>query len=152
MNSSTLNFITLNVSDVRKTAKQLCRFFNWKILYSGNASLEHKTLHIGNDKSRLVIGSSGRVCDKPEDINKPLNNSFNIGVLVDDIKAVEEQILRAGLQTYSENVNLEQKEFRFRDSDGIEYHIKGNLRDSKEITRRWMKELGEISRFGAMIK
>lgn len=152
MNTSTLDFITLNVSDVNSTAKLLCRFFNWKILYSDNSLHQNHSIHIGNDKSRLVIESKPDVRNESKNSNTPHNKLFNIGVAVDDISAVEEQVIKAGLQTYSNNVSLNQREFRFNDSDGIEYHIKGNLTDANEMTRRWMKELGEISRFGAMIK
>ncbi len=150
MNTNTLNFVTLYVSDINFTANLLCRLFNWKTLYTQKKSFEHQTVHIGNDNSRLVIQSLPHARLTGSD--KPENNLFNIGLAVDDIVAVEQEVINAGLQTYSENVSLNQREFRFIDFDGIEYHIKGKVTDANELTERWMKELGKISRFGAMIK
>jgi len=149
MNTNTLNFVTLYVSDVNITANLLCRLFSWQTLYTVNKSLKHQVIHIGNDVSCLVIQPSPNAHLKADKLQ---HNLFNIGVAADDIVAVEEQVIKAGLQTYSKNVNLNQREFRFSDPDGIEYLVKGNVSDANEITQQWMKELGKISRFGAMIK
>ena len=152
MNTSTLNFVTLHVSDVNITAKQLCQLFNWKILYTGKSLHKHQTVHIGNDRSRLVIQPATNTERKPTAANKALHRLFNIGVEVEDIAVVEQQVIKAGLPTYAENESSHQREFRFSDSDGIEYHVTGKATNTNELTRRWMKELGKLSRFGAMMK
>ncbi|MEM9333009.1 MAG: VOC family protein [Pseudomonadota bacterium] len=124
MNSANVEHVNLTVSDPEKTANLLCKLFDWKIRWHGIAmNGEGVTFHVGSDHSYVAV-YSGKTKKKPTDVNYNTIGGLNhIGVLVDDLDAIEKRITDAGYQTHSHADYEPGKRFYFFDHDNIEYEV-----------------------------
>lgn len=76
----------------------------------------------------------------------------HIGIAVENIDQVEQQLLAAGIQTFANLKQGTSREFRFCDASGVEFQISGKSHDWQEWSRSWMKQMSKISEYGSMIK
>ena len=121
--TGTLEHVNVTVSDPDATAALLCRVFGWHVRWRGESKLGGHTVHVGTEDSYLAV-----YVLKPDAPGAPPGESMtgglnHIGVVVDDLDAVEERINAEGLLTYNHDDYEPGRRFYFDDGDNIEYEV-----------------------------
>ena len=120
MSTASLEHINVTVSDPQKTAQLLCELFDWKIRWQGEAKLGGYTVHVGSGDSYLAVYAyPPRHADERIDYTG-LNH---IGVLVEDLEAVEQRVLDHGFRIHNYGEYEPGRRFYFDDEDGIEFEV-----------------------------
>lgn len=80
------------------------------------------TLHVGDDSDYIAVYSNDDATSPVRKFAKgqPLNH---IGIVVDDLDAIEQKVIAAGLKPFSHGDYDPGRRFYFFDPDGIEYEI-----------------------------
>ena len=118
-----LEHVNITVTDPEKTARMLCDLFDWKIRWHGDAINGGITYHVGTDEDYLAVYSSGRQEEykgEPYDLLGGLNH---VGVVVEDIEAMEQRVIAAGFEPHNHADYEPGKRFYFHDGDGIEFEV-----------------------------
>ena len=123
MAAGILEHANFSVSDPQRTADMLCTIFDWRIRWSGASIHDGHTMHVGGQDSYLAIYARA-------DMRKAVPNDYrtvgamnHIGVVVDDLDAVEARVLAAGFQTTNHGDYEPGRRFYFHDHDGIEFEV-----------------------------
>lgn len=118
-----LEHVNYTVRNARETAAWMCDLFGWHIRWQGDSINDGYTVHVGTTDHYLAIYSPKQATEPTQDTYRVPGGLNHIAVTVDDIDAVEAEILAAGFKTES-HANYEPgRRFYFYDSDGIEYEI-----------------------------
>lgn len=123
MTQAQLEHINFTVSDSAATAERLCNLFDWKVRWSGEAKDGGTTYHVGTDSQYVAVYTPEVVTEavvSTYEINGGMNH---IGVVVDDIEAMEKKVTAAGYEPHSHADYEPGKRFYFDDEDGIEYEV-----------------------------
>jgi len=122
MNSGFLEHINITVRDPEPLAALCADLFDWHIRWQGKALNGGNTIHVGNDKSYLAIYTlpDAEYPDSQFAKGQPLNH---IGLVVNDLDAVEAKVKTAGLEPFGHDDYEPGKRFYFYDFDGIEFEI-----------------------------
>ena len=123
MQHATLEHVNVTVSDPQKTADLVCRLFGWKIRWQGPSGMGGRTIHVGTDDAYLAVYSRGGDQDSVRSTYEATGGLNHIGVVVDDLDAVEERVKREGLTPGSHGDYEPGRRFYFHDADGIEFEV-----------------------------
>ncbi len=123
MTNSMLEHLNITVSDPEKTAKVLCKLFDWHIRWQGEAINGGMTFHVGSDVCYLALYS-------PKDPPGNGTNSYSsrgglnhVGIVVDDLDAAEERVKEAGFKPRMHGDYEPGRRFYYDDHDGIEFEV-----------------------------
>ena len=123
MSGATLEHVNITVSDPHKTADMICKLFDWRIRWEGPSAVGGYTIHVGNDDDYVALYSEGKT-QKCELSNYRQQGGLNhIGIVVDDLDATEQRILKAGYKTQSHGDYEPGRRFYFLDRDGVEFEV-----------------------------
>ncbi|MEM9583205.1 MAG: VOC family protein [Pseudomonadota bacterium] len=118
-----LEHVNITVSDGQATAAMLETLFGWHIRWQGPAINGGHSLHVGTDDDYLAIYT-------PDSQLTPPPNSYNhsgglnhIGVVVDDLDAMEAKVKALGLTPKSHADYEPGRRFYFDDPDGVEFEV-----------------------------
>lgn len=122
MADAIIEHVNLTVTDPERTAAIMSALFGWRIRWQGPAMSGGHTIHVGNDTAYLALYTNDDERRRTERHAKgePLNH---VGVLVDDLDAVEGKALALGLVPFSHGDYEPGRRFYLLDPDGIEYEI-----------------------------
>lgn len=122
MNSPRIEHVNVTVRDPARAARLMQEIFGWHVRWEGPARDGGRTIHVGSDEDYVALYTGAGVTYSDDDFAKgrPLNH---IGVLVDDLDAVEARVAAAGLVPFSHGDYEPGRRFYFLDPDGIEYEI-----------------------------
>jgi len=123
MTAGILEHANFSVSDPRKTADMLCTLFDWRIRWSGDAIHGGHTIHVGGKDSYLAIYAQSDMRKAAPNDYKTVGSLNHIGVVVDDLDAVEARVLAAGFETTNHGDYEPGRRFYFHDHDGVEYEV-----------------------------
>jgi len=124
MAKAMLEHVNITVSDADKTAKKLCDLFDWKIRWQGSAmNGDGHTVHVGTDDDYLAIYQPQAVNGVVED-NYHIAGALNhIGLVVDDLDAMETKVKSAGY-TPTMHADYEPgRRFYFHMEDNVEVEL-----------------------------
>jgi glyoxylase I family protein len=117
-----IEHVNITVSNPEKSAAMLIDLFDWHIRWKGPAQKGGETIHVGNDQFYLAVYAL--TLDGVDVLHHkkgaPLNH---IGIVVDDLDAVERRVLARGLTPYSHDDYEPGRRFYFFDPDGVEFEI-----------------------------
>jgi glyoxylase I family protein len=119
---SRLEHTNLTVTDPDATAAMLCEIFDWHIRWSGAALAGGYTVHVGSEEDYLALYTFTGVKDRDTQ-NQQAGNLNHVGILVDDLEAVERRILEAGCKTFNHGDYEPGRRFYFLDGDSVEYEV-----------------------------
>ena len=122
-----LEHVNVTVSDPHRTAQMLIDLFGWHIRWEGQAMAgAGYTIHVGTDDSYVALYSGA----DPDQIVPKRDASYvtrgglnHIGVVVDDLDAVEEKVRAMGLVPTNHASYEPGKRFYFDDPDGVEIEV-----------------------------
>ena len=122
MRTGRIEHVNMTVTDPQRSAQLMQDLFGWKIRWEGPAMLGGHTIHVGNDDDYLALYTNDEVrsTDPKFAKSKPLNH---VGVVVDDLDAVEEQVVAAGLTPFNHGDYEPGRRFYFFDWNGIEFEV-----------------------------
>ena len=122
MKTGRIEHVNMTVTDPQRSAQLMQDLFGWKIRWEGPAMLGGHTIHVGNDDDYLALYTNDEVrSNDPKFVkSKPLNH---VGVVVDDLDAVEEQVVAAGLTPFNHGDYEPGRRFYFFDWNGIEFEV-----------------------------
>jgi catechol 2,3-dioxygenase-like lactoylglutathione lyase family enzyme len=123
MAAGILEHANFSVSDPQKTADMLCTIFDWRIRWSGASIHDGHTMHVGGQDSYLAIYARADMRKAVPNDYKTVGAMNHIGVVVDDLDAVEARVLEAGFQTTNHGDYEPGRRFYFHDHDGIEFEV-----------------------------
>ena len=121
-----LEHINITVPDPNQTAQRLIELFGWHIRWSGEAINGGHTVHVGNefDYIALYTGPGGGAAQTPAVPTHLQRGGMNhIGVVVNDLDAVEAKVRDMGMMPNSHMDYEPGKRFYFDDPDGIEFEV-----------------------------
>ena len=125
MTSIKLEHINISVKDAQKTAQRLCDLFDWKVRWEGS-SMDGQgfTSHVGSDDFYLAIYAPVSGVEDASISSYGQNGGLNhIGLIVDDLAAMESCIEAAGYKPINHADYEPGKRFYFIDDDGIEFEL-----------------------------
>lgn len=117
-----LEHVNITVSDPQRSAALMRDLFGWHVRWEGPSMSDGHTIHIGTNDAYIALYSNPQVsAAKPQfDKGAPMNH---IGVTVDDLDAVEAQVLAKGLKPFGHDDYEPGRRFYFFDWDGIEFEV-----------------------------
>lgn len=121
-----LEHVNITVPDPKKTAKMLTDLFGWNIRWEGASKANGYTVHVGNKTSYVALytGPGGPAAQTPPQNSYSQVGGFNhLGVVVDDLTAVETAVKAMGLTPHSHGDYEPGERFYFDDPDGIEIEV-----------------------------
>lgn len=121
-----LEHANITVPDPRKTAAMLSDLFGWHTRWEGAAGDGGYTVHVGNDAGYLALytGPGGAAKQVSTDNSYSRAAELNhIGVVVDDLDAVEAKVKALGFTAHSHADYEPGVRFYFHDADGIEFEV-----------------------------
>ncbi|MEM5494763.1 VOC family protein [Hoeflea sp. AS16] len=123
MTKAKLEHVNFTVADAPGTARWLCDVFGWKIRWQGPTLNDGLSIHVGNDDAYLAIYTP-KVARPRHEIEKGRVGSLNhVGIVVDDLDAVEARVKVLGYATHSHADYEPGRRFYFDDENGIEFEV-----------------------------
>lgn len=122
-----LEHVNITVPNPHKTAEMLVQLFGWHIRWEGEArDGRGYSVHVGSSGRYLALysGVTDELTPLAPDETYTMTGGLNhIGVVVDDLDAVEAKVLAAGYTPTSHQDYEPGRRFYFHDHDGIEIEI-----------------------------
>jgi len=123
MGNAILEHINVTVTDPTKTSDMLCSLFGWHIRWQGASLGDGKSIHVGTDDQYLAIYSHDAVKRNAGSSYANSGGLNHIGVIVEDLDAIEKRVLDAGYETNNHGDYDPGRRFYFRDQDNIEFEV-----------------------------
>jgi len=123
MQSAFLEHVNVTVSDPDRTAAMLTDLFGWHERWRGAAKDAGLSIHVGGDDFYLVVYSRPDVRPNAGDPGGLVGGLNHVGVVVDDLDAVEARVVAAGFKPHSHADYEPGRRFYFDDADGIEFEV-----------------------------
>lgn len=120
MTAPFIEHVNITVRDPERSAALLADLFGWHVRWSGPALNNGHTVHVGDDRFYLALYTHAGA-ETPEATfrkGRPLNH---IGIVVDDLDALEAKVVAAGLTPFSHADYEPGRRFYFLDPDGTEF-------------------------------
>lgn len=121
-----LEHVNVTVADPRKTAALLADLFGWHTRWEGSAINGGFTVHVGSDDSYVALytGPAGGKDQIAADNSYLQRGGLNhIGVVVDDLDAVEAAVKAAGFTPHSHADYEPGRRFYFHEGNGVEIEV-----------------------------
>ena len=116
-----IEHVNLTVSQPERSAQLFQDLFGWHIRWQGPARDGGISIHVGDDTNYLAVyAEPGKGAGRGWEKGVPLNH---VGIQVDDLDAVEQRVIAAGLVPFSHGDYEPGRRFYFFDWDGIEFEI-----------------------------
>lgn len=120
---SELEHLNVTVADTAQTAKMLCDLFGWHIRWEGASIHNGYSMHVGSEQSYLAIYSPPNEPDDAEDSYNKRAGLNHIGIVVDDLDAVEAKVSARGYTPHNHQDYEPGRRFYFDDENGIEFEV-----------------------------
>ena len=118
-----LEHVNVTVTDPKAMAGILEHLFDWKVRWEGEALNKGYTVHVGDDEAYLALYNPNKALTTNDNSYGLVSGLNHIGVVVPDIKAIEDRVLKAGYEPHS-HANYEPGErFYFDGPEGIEFEV-----------------------------
>ena len=123
MKPALFEHVNVTVSDPKKTAAMLANLFGWHVRWEGPAKYDGYTVHVGTDDEYIALYALPKQDRMDEESYYRTGAVNHFGILVEDLDAAEQRILKSGLKTHSHQTYDPGSRFYFHDHDGIEWEI-----------------------------
>jgi len=123
MSEIILEHANVTVKDPDVSAALLCRLFDWKVRWQGDAMDAGRTVHVGGNQSYIAFYTQPDARQTDVSSYATLGQMNHIGVVVEDIDAIEKCVENEGL-TITSHADFEPgRRFYFDTPDGIEIEV-----------------------------
>lgn len=118
-----LEHVNVTVTDPKAMAGILENLFDWKVRWEGEALNKGYTVHVGDDEAYLALYNPNKALTKNDNSYGLVSGLNHIGVVVPDIKAVEDRVVKAGYEPHSHADYEPGERFYFDGPEGIEFEV-----------------------------
>lgn len=121
-----LEHVNFTVSDPQATAAMLVDLFGWHIRWQGDAKGNGYTIHVGTDDCYVAVyrgPDSDQTVPKADASYQTRGGMNHLGVVVDDLDAVEAKVEALGFEAHSHADYDPGRRFYFYDADGVEIEV-----------------------------
>ncbi len=117
-----IEHVNITSSNPDRSAALMTALFGWKERWRGPSLNNGTTIHVGSETAYIAFytGPDGEHAAVRYRKGEPLQH---IGIQVDDIDAVEQRVIAAGLTPFSHGDYDPGRRFYFLDHDGIEFEV-----------------------------
>ena len=116
-----IEHVNLTVSQPERSAQLFQDLFGWHVRWQGPARNGGRVIHVGDEENYLAVyNQPGQDEARGWEKGVPLNH---VGIQVEDLDAVEQRVIAAGLTPFSHDDYEPGRRFYFMDWDGIEFEI-----------------------------
>lgn len=122
MSEPFVEHVNVTVTDPARSAKVLCDIFGWNIRWHGGAINGGESYHVGGETSYVALYSHGGT-DQVESSYSTIRALNHIGVVVDDLDAVEARVKAHGFATVNHADYEPGRRFYFHDHDNLEIEV-----------------------------
>ena len=120
-----LEHVNVTVTDPNATAQLLVDLFGWRIRWSGPGMTTGRTVHVGTDDSYVALFSFGDPVNRIQSSYATRAGLNHIGVVVDDLDAVEARVKAAGYIPENHADYEPGRRFYFTEGNGVEIEVVG---------------------------
>jgi catechol 2,3-dioxygenase-like lactoylglutathione lyase family enzyme len=118
-----LEHVNVTVAHPDATAQVLCDVFGWKIRWQGKGMQTGRTVHVGDADSYVALFSFGDPAERAQSSYATKAGLNHIGVMVDDLDAVEKRVKSAGYVPVSHADYEPGRRFYFTEENGVEIEV-----------------------------
>lgn len=121
-----LEHVNVTVADPHATAALLSDLFGWHTRWEGTAINGGHTVHVGTDDTYIAVYTGpegGKSQTDPDNSYLQRAGLNHIGVVVDDLDAVESKVKARGYETYSHADYEPGRRFYFHEENGVEIEV-----------------------------
>lgn len=123
MPAAFLEHLNFTVANPEATAAMLIDVFGWRERWRGAAKGGGMSIHVGADDTYVAIYTHPSVTASAGETYH-LNGGLNhIGLVVDDLDAIERKVRAAGYKTHSHADYEPGRRFYFDDANGVEFEV-----------------------------
>lgn len=122
MSEPYLEHVNFTVSDPAATAQMLCDLFGWTVRWQGPALDDGVSYHVGGRNSYVAIYSRGGADAHGDSYTTP-GAMNHLGVVVDDLDAVEARVTAAGFTPHMHADYEPGRRFYFKAHDDVEIEV-----------------------------
>ena len=122
MQDTYLEHTNLTVPNPDQFAELLCNLLGWHIRWSGPSLNDGYTVHVGSQHSYVALYRPVDWLDQPRSARN-IGNLNHLGVVVDDLDAIETKIKEAGLVPFSHGNYEPGRRFYVKTEEQIELEI-----------------------------
>lgn len=123
MKPGLLEHVNVTVSDPKKTARMLTELFGWHVRWEGSAKYDGFSVHVGTEDEYIALYALPEQERLEQESYYRTGAVNHFGILVDDLDAAEERVLKAGYKTHNHQTYDPGSRFYFHDHDGIEWEV-----------------------------
>ena len=118
-----LEHVNVTTGDPQAAAEWLGRLFGWRVRWQGAAMETGFTIHVGDDDRYLALYRPPFDLNDAETRYRRVNGLNHIGIVVDDLDAIETRVRAEGFETYSHDDYEPGRRFYFLDNTGLEFEV-----------------------------
>ena len=118
-----LEHVNITVSNSKVSAAALIKLFGWHVRWEGKAMDNGYTVHVGDVDSYLALYAPAKGLTPPGNTYGRIGGLNHVGVVVDDLDAVEARVIAAGYEPHNHGDYEPGKRFYFDGPDGIEFEV-----------------------------
>jgi len=123
MSKMFLEHANITVKDPDASAALLCRLFDWKIRWQGDAMTVGRTVHVGGKESYIAFYTQPDAKQAEDNSYATLGHMNHLGVVVDDLDTIEARVKSEGLTATSHADYEPGRRFYFKTADNIEIKV-----------------------------
>jgi catechol 2,3-dioxygenase-like lactoylglutathione lyase family enzyme len=118
-----LEHVNVTVSDLERSVALVQDLFGWKLRWRGSAIHGGESAHMGDENTYVALYQHARQSGETQDTYTTTGALNHIGVVVDDLDAVEAKVKAAGLRPHNHADYEPGRRFYFDDHDGTEWEV-----------------------------
>ena len=118
-----LEHVNVTVSDLDRSVALVGDLFGWRVRWRGNSIHKGESAHVGSDDTYIALYQHEKQLAKPIDTYTTTGGLNHIGVVVDDLDAVEAKVKAAGLTPHDHADYEPGRRFYCQDHDGTEWEV-----------------------------
>jgi catechol 2,3-dioxygenase-like lactoylglutathione lyase family enzyme len=120
-----LEHVNVTVTDPDATAALFIDLFGWQVRWSGGAISDGRSVHVGGEGFYVALytGPDGVPLEAAHTSYQEKAGLNHIGVVVDDLDALETAVKAKGYVTHSHADYEPGRRFYFKDENGLEIEI-----------------------------
>lgn len=120
---ATLEHVNVTVSDLDRSIAMVSALFGWHTRWRGGSIHNGESAHMGDETSYVALYQHTRQSGAKVDSYTTTGGLNHIGVVVDDLDAVEAKVKAMGLTPHSHADYEPGRRFYFEDHDGTEWEV-----------------------------
>ncbi len=118
-----LEHVNVTVSGLDRSIAMLEDLFGWQLRWRGTSIYSGESAHVGGAESYIALYQHEKQSTKPIDTYTTTGGLNHIGVVVDDLGAVEAKVKAAGFIPNNHADYEPGRRFYFEDHDGTEWEV-----------------------------